>query len=125
MNNLINTILIWKLAIARIAIHCFIVSGTSYQGAMGNQHWTDLDGDSRFKLILGIVIANLATIAAFLDKTVANLASGNALPPDVKVLTDTTVTTPAIAATDTAPAVPEKTTTTTVTTPIEPPVKPT
>lgn len=102
----------------------FIVAGGGWLAAMSGQKWTELAIEYKIALILGLLMQMTATVRSFLDKTVANLASGNALPPDVKVLTDTTVTTPAIPATATAPAVPEKTTTTTVTTPIEPPVKP-
>lgn len=123
MNNLINTILIWKLALARLGMDLFMVAGGGWLAAMSGQSWGKLETEYKIALVIGLLMQMCATTRSFLDKTVANLASGNALPPDVKVLTDTTITTPAIAATATAPAVPEKTTTTTVTTPIEPPVK--
>lgn len=121
MADMSAVIWLWKLAIARLTIHCLIVTGTTYQGAMGNQHWADLDGDSRFKLGLGIALANLATVAAFLDKTSAKISSGSVLPPDSgdTVLLTKTVKTPAVAATREAAAEPEKTTTTIVTTPKE------
>lgn len=128
MKSISATLWLWKLAIARLTIHCLIVTGTTYQGAMGNQHWSDLDGDSRFKLILGIIMANLATVAAFLDKTSAKLASGSTLPPDTgdtvlisRTSRSATTLTPAVAATKEAPATPETIATTdtvtTVTTP--------
>lgn len=122
--NLIDTILIWKLAIARLAMDLFIVAGGGWLAAMSGQKWTELATEYKVALVLGLLMQMTATVRSFLDKTVANLASGNELPPDVKVLTDSSVTTPAIPATATTPAVPEKTTTTTVTTPVEPPVKP-
>lgn len=82
IQNAVNILWLWKLAILRLFVHGAIGIGTAYLGAMANQHWAELDGDSRFKLGVGIVIGFLNTVAAFVDKSSAKLAQGSVLPPD-------------------------------------------
>jgi len=118
MNNLISIALIWRIAILRLFIYCLVSVGVGYLGAMGNQHWTELDGDSRFKLLLGLTITVLSIILAFLDKTAANLAQGIELPPDIdpddkvlkRAVTSSVATSAAIPATENTPPVPPITT---------------
>lgn len=116
--NLIDTILIWKLAIARLGMDLFIVAGGGWLAAMSGQKWTELETEYKVALVLGLLMQMTATARSFLDKTVANLASGNELPPDVTLLSQTTETqtTPAVAATLKTPAIPEITETVVTTT---------
>lgn len=73
---------LWRVAFARLFVHCFIIGATMYLSSMGNQHWSELDGDSRFKLFLGIVVSMFSTLQAFLDKTTSKIADGTFTPPD-------------------------------------------
>jgi hypothetical protein len=85
--------LIWKLDISSLVFNCFIIAGTGYLGAMGNQKWTELDGDSRSKLILGLAISVAVTVKAYLQKVGKQLVTGNDIPPDFTE--DTTIITAA------------------------------
>ena len=75
-------LIIWKLAIIRLLIYSIYVAGVGYLGAMGNQTWASLDGDSRFKLLLGIMLGVIGVWLAFLDKSIANIQKGNPNPPN-------------------------------------------
>ncbi len=83
MQKVIDSIVLWKLAILRLVFYCFVVAAAQYLSAMHGSKWTQLDGEDRFELILGIMAAVAMTIIAFLDKAVAKLASGSDTPPDV------------------------------------------
>lgn len=116
--------MLWKVAYFRLSVHCIVVAGMGYLGAMSHQHWRELEGDDKFNLLLGLGLSVLAVISAFLDKTFAKLSSGSDTPPDTgdTVLiarTASSTHTPPIPATLESPAVPETTTAsvTTVTTP--------
>ena len=79
----INYIVLWKVAIGKLLIRCLLTGIAFYLSAMANMHWQDLDGDSRFKLFLGLLAVMLPLVSTFLDKSEANLASGKLLPPDI------------------------------------------
>lgn len=78
----VNYLLLWKVAIVKLIIRCAIIGVTFYLGAMANTHWEDLDGDSRFKLALGIAVNMLTLLSTFLDKAEKSLATGDLIPPD-------------------------------------------
>jgi hypothetical protein len=86
----VNYIVLWKVALGRLFIRCTVTAATFYLSAMANTHWSDLDGDSRFKLILGLLVAVLTLISSYLDKTEKALVTGNPAPPDFG---DTTIIT--------------------------------
>ena len=78
----VNYIMLWKVALGRLFIRCTVTAATFYLSAMANTHWSDLDGDSRFKLVLGLLVAVLTLISSYLDKTEKALATGDTIPPD-------------------------------------------
>jgi hypothetical protein len=79
----INYVVLWKVAIGKLLIRCLLTAIAFYLAAMANMHWSDLDGDSRFKLWLGLLAVMLPLVSTFLDKSEANLASGKLFPPDI------------------------------------------
>ena len=78
----INYILIWKVALTKLAIQCAITGISYYLGAMANTHWSELDGDSRVKLMLGGLLGILTLLWAFLGKVEKSMAAGDLIPPD-------------------------------------------
>ena len=79
MNQMKQTWNVWKLAIIRCSISCFIVGGTAYTTTMEGVKWIDLDGDQRFKVVLGVAIVVGGTVMAFLDRTIERISQGK--PP--------------------------------------------
>ena len=51
---------------------------------MANQHWSDLDGDSKFKIILGLVSGNLTLIYTYITLAAKQIARGKFTPPDLE-----------------------------------------
>lgn len=76
MGELVKSINVWKLAIARLFIHCFIAGGTGYATTMSGLRWKDLDSDQKFMTLLGVSILVANIIAAFLDRTIERIAQG-------------------------------------------------
>jgi hypothetical protein len=74
---------VWKLVIFKVITNSIVIAGTGYLAAMHSTKWANLDGEDRFCLILGLVIAVLKYIDGFLDKTVSKINSGQLTPPDM------------------------------------------
>ena len=120
----INYVVLWKIALFKLLVRCTITASTFYLGAMANEHWSELDGDSRFKLMLGMGVNVLTLVSTFIDKSEKNLSTGDLTPPDIgdsanggaqtwtrKQVTDTTTTSqsnppPPISAPTAPPAAP-------------------
>ncbi len=83
MTNTRELIILWKLVIFRLLCACILTFTSYYLGAMGNQSWASLDGDSKFKFCLGLLAAEVGVIAAFVDKTTSRVAAGKFTPPGV------------------------------------------
>ena len=83
MQNLSKIFLLWKLAILRLCIYCFTVAGGMYLASMHSQKWSQLDGEDRFDLLLGIAMAVGGVVISFLDNSIKNISSGDELPPGV------------------------------------------
>ena len=82
-NKAINFWLVWKLEILYLAILCFVSGGGQFLGAMQDQQWSDLRGDQKFAMILGILMTQATLVGAFVHKTASGLAQGKFLPPDL------------------------------------------
>lgn len=87
MNTFKQTMIIWKLAIIRLFLYSFTVAAGTYMGAMHSQKWSQLDGEDRFDLCLGIAIAIFGVYIAFIDQSIKSIASGADLPPGVESVT--------------------------------------
>ncbi len=92
IQNFKEIVILWRLAILRLLLACLTTAGSYYLGAMGNQSWASLDGDSKFKFFVGLMLATIAIVAAFLDKTTSRISSGQFTPPgadDTQIVTRT------------------------------------
>lgn len=76
------TIWLWRVAIFRLFIHCYVVVATGFITGMNGQEWSSLSQFSKLMFIMGLSIQGANTITAFMDKTTAKIASGNFTPPD-------------------------------------------
>ena len=83
-----NTLILWKVAIFEVIVHCTQAMIVTYLAAMANQTWSSLDGDSRFKLILGLFSVGLGIAWQFVKKAQKSLASGDVIPPLAEEDTD-------------------------------------
>lgn len=79
MKQFLNGLNVWKLALVRLSIHCFIAGGTAYTTSMSGVKWTDLDRDQQFMVLLGVSIIIASNIHAFLDRTIERISQGK--PP--------------------------------------------
>lgn len=76
MNKLIKSWSVWKLAIIRCTINCFVVGGTAYTTSMSGVRWNDMNGDQKFMVLLGVAIVIGSNLQAFLDRTIERIAQG-------------------------------------------------
>lgn len=83
MKTFNQTVMLWKLDIFKLAVQCGISTITAYLGFMANQHWSDLDGDSKFKIILGLTSGNLTLIYTYITLASKQLAKGVFIPPNL------------------------------------------
>lgn len=94
MRQLIKDLNVWKLAIVRCSINCFVVGGTAYTTTMSGVKWSDLDGDQKFMVLLGVMIVIGTNIQAFLDRTIERINQGKSPVPtgDTQILEKVKVT---------------------------------
>jgi hypothetical protein len=72
-----------KLAIARFCLFLFLALGTAVLGAFQGIDWATCDGQTKFTVIVAILVNACTTISAFLDKTASRVAKGeDPLAPD-------------------------------------------
>lgn len=76
MQKLVTSWYIWKLAIVRCSINCFIVGGTAYTTTMSGVKWSSLDADQQFMVLLGVSIVVLTNVQAFLDRSIERISQG-------------------------------------------------
>ena len=81
IKNFGNTLILWKVAILEVIVHALQAMIVTYLAAMGNQTWASLDGDSRFKLGLGLFSVGLGIAYQFIKKAQRTLATGDVIPP--------------------------------------------
>ena len=77
-----NLVVLWKLAILRLFLYCFVADYTTFSTAMRGSVWSDLGSFDKWMTVGGIMALNATIWIAFIDKTTRNLESGTALPPD-------------------------------------------
>jgi len=73
-----NSLAIWRLALTRLAFHCFITGGTAYTTSMSGVKWNSMDNDQKFMVLLGVSVIIASTVHAFLDRTIERIHQGKA-----------------------------------------------
>jgi hypothetical protein len=81
-SKVVNALLLWKLAIVELAIMCAITAGTFYLSGTGDEDWGQMSTAAKMRFGVGMTLAVLQLIRAFLSKTVSGLSKGDNMPPD-------------------------------------------
>lgn len=72
------SIVLYKLAIIRVLFYSFMTLGGAFEVSVQNVDFPTMTHWNQFVLILGVLVTWSATMLAFLDKTSARIASGQA-----------------------------------------------
>lgn len=75
MNELFSGLIVWRLAIFRLALFTFVAGATAYTTTMSGLEWDALNPTQKFLTVLGVLIVMANTIIAFLDRTIEKMGS--------------------------------------------------
>lgn len=79
MKAMFDSMIVWKLAIARAANKVFIAGATAFCASMSGLEWSVFTTSQKVILILSVIVVMGNTLDAFLDKTISNITAGK--PP--------------------------------------------
>lgn len=83
INSTKNMVIFYKVAIARFVLFVIVTMGTAITGALTGTKWDQIDHQTKFLIIVAIVVNVSSTVMAFLDKTLARLAQADDNPSNL------------------------------------------